>query len=102
MKKATGSIYLRKDGRYEGRCKDAKGEKILHFYGKSRNEVCNKMNTFWKAQSYCQSELTGKKLFEEWLANYLGKAECHILPEFGNILADRLDVSHVQQFIAKN
>ena len=108
-----GSIYLRKDGRYEGRCKDAKGEKTLYFYGKSRDEVCNKMNTFRDGQRYCQSDLTVKMLFGEWteaikyrvkqstLANYLGKAETHILPAFGNFRASELDVSHVQQFIAE-
>ena len=107
-----GSIYLRKDGRYEGRCKDAKGDKTLYFYGKSHEEVCDKMNSFRDSQSYLQSDLTVKMLFEEWLeaikfrvkqstlANYLGKAETHILPVFGDIRADELDVSHVQQFIA--
>ena len=57
-----GSIYLRKDGRYEGRCKDAKCGKTLYFYGKSHDEVCNKMNTFWEGQCYCQSELTVRML----------------------------------------
>ena len=54
-----------------------------------------------------------KNAFEEWsetvkfrvkqstLANYLGKAEIHILPAFGDVQADELDVSCVQQFIAK-
>ena len=108
-----GSIYLRKDGRYEGRCKDAKGGKTLYFYGKSHDEVCNKMNTYWEGQSYCQSDLTVKMLFAEWfeaikfrlkqstLANYLGKAETHILPAFGDIQADELEASCVQQFIGK-
>ena len=107
-----GSIYLRKDGRYEGRCKDAKGDKMLYFYGKSHDEVNEKMSRFWEDQSYCKSDLTVKMLFEEWtevvkfrvkqstLANYSGKAETHILPAFGNIRADELDSSHVQRFIA--
>ena len=107
-----GSIYLRKDGRYEGRCKNAKGDKMLYFYGKSHEEVCGKMNSFWDSQSYLQSNLTVKMLFEEWLevikfrvkqstlANYLGKAETHILPVFGDIRADEIDTYHVQQFIS--
>ena len=106
------SIYLRKDGRYEGRCKDAKGDRTLYFYGKSHDEVYDKMNSFRDSQSYLQSDLTVKMLFEEWLeaiklrvkqstlANYLGKAETHILPVFGDIRADELDASHVQQFIS--
>ena len=53
-----GSIYLRKDGRYEGRCKDIKGDKTLYFYGKNHDEVYDKMNKFWESQSYCKSELT--------------------------------------------
>ena len=107
-----GSIYLRKDGRYEGRFKDNKGDKMFYFYGKNYDEVYNKMNSFWENQSYCQSDLTVEMLFEEWLkaikfrvkqstlANYLGKAETHILPAFGSIRADELNASHVQQFIA--
>lgn len=35
------------------------------------------------------------------LANYFGKAETHILPEFGDVQANELDVFYVQQFIAK-
>ena len=107
-----GSIYLRKDGRYEGRCKNVKGDKTLYFYGKSYSEVNDKMCRFWEEQSYCKSNLTVKMLFIEWveaikfrvkqstLANYFGKAETHILPAFGDIQADELDASHVQKFIA--
>ena len=106
------SIYLRKDGRYEGRCKDVKSDKTLYFYRKSYDEVNKKICIFWEGQSYCQSDLTVKMLFEEWmeaiklrvkqstLANYSGKAEIHILPLFGDIQANELDASHVQQFIA--
>lgn len=70
------------------------------------------MKLFRENQSYCKSDLTVKKLFEEWmeaikfrvkqstLANYLRKAETHILPAFGDIQANELDVSHAQKFIA--
>ena len=107
-----GSIYLRKDGRYEGRCKDAKGDRTIYFYGKSYNDVSEKMCRFWEEQIYCQSDLTVKMLFNEWieaikfrvkqstLANYLGKAETHILPAFGDIRAEDLDSPCVQHFIA--
>ena len=107
-----GSIYLRKDGRYEGRCKNAKGDRTLYFYGKSYVEAEEKMRRFWEEQSYSKSSLTVKMLFEEWAeairfrvkqstpANYLGKAETHILPAFGDVQADGLNASHVQQFIA--
>ena len=107
-----GSIYLRKDGRYEGRCKDMKGDKTLYFYGKSRDEVRAKMNKHLENQSYSTSNLTVKMLFEEWfeaikfrvkqstLANYFGKAETHIFSAFGDIRADELDAFRVQQFIA--
>ena len=107
-----GNIYLRKDGRYEGRCKDVKNDKTLYFYGRSHDEVKEKMDRFRNSQTYCQSGLTVKMIFEEWieaikfrvkqstLANYSGKAGAHILPAFGDILADELDASHVRDFIA--
>lgn len=58
------------------------------------------------------NDLTVKMLFGEWmevvkfwvmqsiLANYLGKAEIHILPSFDDILTDELGTSRVQQFVA--
>ena len=107
------NIYLRKDGRYEGRLTDGKSRKIHYFYGKSRSEVKRKMRSFKDSQSYSESGLTVKSLFFEWLefsrfklkestvANYMGKAKAHILPAFGNVCADKLEPALLQKFIAE-
>lgn len=90
------NVYLRRDGRYEGRLTDGKSRKIHYFYGKSRGEVEKKIQNFKENQNYSEVGLTVKNLFWEWLefsklrlkestiANYIGKAEAHILPIFVN------------------
>ena len=106
------NIYLRRDGRYEGRLTDGKSRKIHYFYGKSREEVKAKIRNFKENQSYSEVGLTVKNLFWEWLefsklrlkestiANYIGKAEAHILPIFGNIKADELTSEQLHKFIS--
>ena len=106
------NIYLRRDGRYEGRLTDGKSRRIRYFYGKSREEVEKKIQNFKENQSYSEVGLTVKNLFWEWLefsklrlkestiANYIGKAEAHILPIFGNIKADELTSEQLHKFIS--
>ena len=106
------NIYLRRDGRYEGRLTDGKSRKIHYFYGKSREEVKAKIQNFKECQTYSEVGLTVKNLFWEWLefsklrlkestiANYIGKAEAHILPIFGNIKADELTSEQLHKFIS--
>ena len=106
------NIYLRRDGRYEGRLTDGKSRKIRYFYGKSREEVKAKIQNFKECQTYSEAGLTVKNLFWEWLefsklrlkestiANYIGKAEAHILPIFGNIKADELTSAQLHKFIS--
>lgn len=110
-RKIMENIYLRKDGRYEGRLTDG-SRKLRYFYGKTAGEVREKIKSFKESQSYCESGLPVKALFAEWLeasrfrlkestvANYIGKAEKHILPAFGNICADKLDPFVLHKFIA--
>ena len=106
------NIYLRRDGRYEGRLTDKSCHKLRYFYGKTSDEVRQKIKKFKENQSYCEVGLTVKNLFLEWLefsklrlkestiSNYVGKAESHILPAFGNVCADKLDASLLNKFIA--
>ncbi len=107
-----GSIYLRRDGRYEGRCRTGGEGRIFYFYGKSREEVEEKMQEFWEGQSYGTTQLTVEMLFEEWreairlrvkestMANYVGKARAHILPAFGKLRIQELDPGRIQGFIS--
>lgn len=106
------NIYLRRDGRYEGRLTDGKSRKIHYFYGKSREVVKAKIQNFKECQTYSEVSLTVKNIFWEWLefsklrlkestiANYIGKAEAHILPIFGNIKADELTSEQLHKFIS--
>ena len=109
-----GSIYLRRDGRYEGRCRTS-GEngRLCYFYGRSREEVVQKMQEFWENQSFDDAQLTVEMLFEEWreairlrvkestLANYEGKARSHLLPAFGKLPIQDVDPARLQCFISE-
>ena len=107
------NIYLRKDGRYEGRFSNIMCKKIHYFYGKSINEVKRKMLEYKNSLYHSDSSLTVKTIFAEWLefsrfrlkestvSNYICKAEKHILPAFENVTADKLDASLLHKFIAE-
>jgi len=110
-----GSIYLRKDGRYEGRItvgKNEDGKRIYHaFFGRTAEEVTQKMAVFTENQSTdtC-SELTFRDIFLQWetsiqsrikestLANYRMKAEKHLLPEFGNVNIHNISPNSIRHF----
>ena len=107
------NIYLRKDGRYEGRFSDIRSKKIHYFYGKTVNEVERKILEYKVSQDHADTCLTVKTLFWKWLetskfrlkgstvSNYICKAESHILPAFGNVPADKLDASLLHKFIVE-
>ncbi len=110
--KIMENIYLRRDGRYEGRLTDKSCHKLRYFYGRTAEEVKAKIKSFKENQSYSEVGLTVKNLFWEWLeaskfrlkestvSNYIGKAETHILPAFGNIKADELTSEQLHKFIS--
>lgn len=113
------NIYLRKDGRYEGRYvyvvkKDGKS-KYRSVYGYSYEEVKQKLEAVQSEQfsSSPRPGLTVYSLFAEWLqaisarvkestiANYRMKAEAHILPAFGKLEHSAVNAAMVQSFIAQ-
>ena len=106
-----GSIYHRRDGRFEGRLTDKRQGKTCYFYGRTREEVKSKMEYFCDSQIYETTDLTVETLFGEWtesvqlrvkestLANYRGKAKTHILPAFGSVRVVDLSGPDVQRFI---
>lgn len=111
-----GTIYRRKDGRWEARIplgKDTGGKRLSRsFYGSTREEAEFKMNTFkQKDELYAVTEMTVKELALEWLfvtnqkikqstaANYRMKAEKHIIPSFGNINCSTLKTTDIYHFI---
>ena len=112
-----GTIYQRKDGRWESRIsvgKDENGRRKFHsFYGKTREEAEYKMMIFQQntEQEYAITELTVKELSTEWLrvmsarlkesteANYCMKLEKHIIPVFGNVQCCLMKAKEVYGFI---
>lgn len=119
MAKIGLNIYMRKDGRYEGRFADGlktNGKTKYHsVYGHSYEEVKEKLEHAHLSQFTCskKTDLTVYSLFQEWIqavssrvkestiANYRMKAEKHILPVFGSLFHDAVDAHQVHLFITK-
>lgn len=111
------NIYHRLDGRWEGRIyKEKKNGKRQYraFYGKSRDEVTEKISShFSQKEPNCTSLITLSQLYDEWIssnlhrikestaANYKLKADKHILPEFGCKLVSEFAASDIYSFIRK-
>ncbi len=110
------NIYLRKDGRFEGRIRDGYKEngkpKYHSVYGYSREEVSRKMAEL-QEKPMEKTGLTVQSLFSEWvqaisarvkestIANYRMKAEKHLFPAFGELDCSEITVPMVQKFIAE-
>ena len=102
MSKKTA--YKRRDGRWECRIsmgKDENGRRVFRsFYGKSRDEAEYKamIALDHSEDEYAVTEMTVREFVTEWLhvtasrikestaANYVMKAEKHLIPAFVNIL----------------
>lgn len=119
MSRKGENIYRRKDNRWEGRYKvgyDNTGKvKYRSVYGKSYQEVKNKLISLKSKpiKAVSSGVLTVRELFEEWLsavrlkvksstyANYRMKADKHLLPCFGGLRYEQLTVQSVHEFIEK-
>ena len=110
------NIYLRKDGRWEGRIyyPSEKGTKKTYksFYGKSREEVALMMIEYNSENSPGDDiSLTFYELYLEWIeshrrrikestaANYEMKAAKHILPVFGGFCLYEITSEMIYDFI---
>lgn len=109
------SVYLRRDGRWEGRLQLGRTEdgkrKYRAFFGKTKEEVQAKMAENQKEIPAEPTSCTLAELFSEWhqriihnvkestAANYLVKATKHILPCFGNKPIDAISPEDVYAFI---
>ena len=116
---SKGSVYKRKDGRWEFRIlieKNSEGKRIFRsFYGKTREEAEYKaMIAQGQAEEeYTVTEMTVKELVNEWLyvmksrikestaANYAMKAEKHLIPAFGEIKCCLLKTKDIYAFIER-
>ncbi len=110
------NIYYRQDGRWEGRIykKNEEGKrKYQSFFGRTREEVIEKMTIFNPVQPYKSCLLTFGEIFTEWLqsirhrvkestlANYLVKWEKHIIGNFGDMTVTSILPSKIYEFIAQ-
>lgn len=109
------NIYKRKDGRFEGRITteiiDGK-RKFKAFFGKTEEDVLSKMEKFRASLTQpTEKHLTLSSVLTEWfqsisyrvkastLANYLLKANKHILPAFGKQNIAEITQISIYQFI---
>lgn len=64
------NVYLRRDGRWEGRIYNGKtescGRKYRAYFGRSKEKVIEKMAVFRNMQSDIECDLTFRELFDEW------------------------------------
>ena len=117
MSKKTA--YKRRDGRWECRIsmgKDENGRRVFRsFYGKSRDEAEYKamIELDHSEDEYAVTEMTFRELVTEWLhvtasrikestaANYVMKAEKHLIPAFGEIKCCLLKAKDIYAFIER-
>ena len=110
------NIYLRKDGRYEGRIPLSSGEtgrKFRYFLDRSREIVCEKMNEYLHNRTGTSGNCTKhfSEIYEEWYndishrvnestcANYALKANKHLLPYFGDLPISEITEDDIYAFI---
>lgn len=117
MSKKTA--YKRRDGRWECRIsmgKDENGRRVFRsFYGKRRDEAEYKamIALDHSEDEYAVTEMTVRELVTEWLhvtasrikestaANYVMKAEKHLIPAFGEIKCCLLKAKDIYAFIER-
>ena len=111
------NVYQRKDGRFEGRITidriDGK-RPYKAFFGRTPDDVITKMADYRTRMAEAVSvSMKFSDVFEEWfqsisirikdstLANYILKAEKHILPVYANDDITDIKQSNIYQFIKK-
>ena len=119
-KRGTGSIHLRKDGRWEGRCLigyDEKGlPKTKNVLAKTKSECIEKLKALQQTLAApTPSQATPRMTVREWLdfwyqthkkptlrpntqMSYEQRIYGHIIPALGSIPLDKLTQNDLQQF----
>ena len=119
MPRRGENIYLRKDGRWEGRYRCGTNPvgkpKYRSVYGKSYRAVKDRLTRLKVAPSkhYPLCKSTVASLFSEWLtaieptvkasthANYRMKVNKHLLPEFGDLPYQSLNRELAERFVRR-
>lgn len=112
------NVYLRKDGRWEGRISTGKKENgnrsFRYIFAKTQDEVIKKIKEI-RMQELISEECDKlfSEIYEEWLrsirykikestiANYVMKAQKHLLPIFGDKSIDSISQDDIYAFMDK-
>ena len=119
-KRGTGSIHLRKDGRWEGRCLIGYNEKGLpktkNVLTKTKSECIEKLKALQQTlaaptPSQAKPRMTVREWLDFWYQthkkptlrpntqmSYEQRIYGHIIPALGNIPLDKLTQNDLQQF----
>lgn len=108
------NVYLRKDGRWEGRISRGKKNgkrKYQYIFAKTKEEVIRRIDDIVCETAYQECRMSFRVLYSEWyvnvkyrikestLANYVMKVNKHILPYFGNYSINLLNSERIVAFI---
>jgi len=113
MSKKKSNIYHRKDGRWEGRFYIKEARKYKSVYGKTYNEVSQKLESIKieNTPKLVKCRLYFNDIVKDWLENivikikkssyycYFNKIENHILPYFKNKLYSNVNLDIINEFI---
>ena len=107
------NIYLRKDGRWEGRIpkpSENGKRKYRSFFGTSKEAVRQKIEEFYRGQTR-EISLRFSQIYDEWFnrikyhikestaANYMMKSEKHLIPVFGEMDLSKICETDIHSFI---
>lgn len=109
------NIYKRKDGRFEGRIpiyNSDESRKYKYFFGKTKEEVIEKISKYRESLNTSEEKnITFCTAYTDWFrsvayrikestaANYILKADKHILPYFGDSKISDITSASIYQFI---
>lgn len=109
------NVYLRKDGRWEGRIARGKTEngkrKYQYIFAKTKEEVIRRIDELVCNTAHHECRMSFRTLYSEWcvcvkyrikestFANYVMKAKKHILPYFGKYTVNLLNSERIAAFI---
>lgn len=109
------NVYHRKDGRWEGRISRGKRDngkrKYQYVFARTKSEVIQKIDSIMNNEQHLKCRKTFRMLFIEWnnsvrhkikestSANYLMKANKHILPFFEEKSIDSVNQNDIRTFI---
>ena len=113
-----GSVYRRKDGRWQARYTPAAGGKRQSVYARTQREVLEKLEDLKAADRSGTLVSAGRESFKQWMEHWianvhrrkvractLGKDRCciekHVIPRLGGHPLAKLRPEHIEAFISQ-